>query len=98
MTYKIENGFIVYPWSDEREELGEYILRCEREVADELVTTIHHLSVDIKERFKRNRLGISNPFLMGKFMREQRKIIYYHAVMTRIMNGHEELEEWMMDR
>ena len=99
--YKIMNGFIVFPWSDEREELGEYILRCDREVADKIT----HLSSIVNaehtqawNKIKLTRFSFLNVPRMRNFLLLEKKIVYLHKVLERIWREHEEFEDEIMRR
>jgi hypothetical protein len=99
--YKIIDGYIVFPWTDEREELCEYILRADREVADKIASLMKERAAIHRQDFGTDRLKVSSLFSIPRikrFFRSERKILYYDAVSRRIWREHEEFEEEIMRR
>ena len=99
--YKVIDGFIVFPWTDEREELGEYILRADREVADKithLLSTVNAEHTHEWDKIKLSRYSFLNVPRMRNFLLLERKIIYLHKLLKRIWKEHEEFEDEIMRR
>ena len=99
--YKIIDGFIVFPWSDEREELCEYILRADREVADRIARIMNECAITYKQEFDVNMLKVTsllNIPRIKRYFKSQRRIMYFDAVSRRIWREHEEFEEEIMRR
>ena len=99
--YHFIGGSIVFPWTDEREELGEYILRADREVADKIT----HLSSIVNaehtqewDKIKLSRFSFLNVPRMRRLLTLEKKIVYLHKILTRIWKEHEEFEEEIMRR
>lgn len=99
IKYHNMGGSIVFPWSDEREELGEYILRANREVADRITTMLNETSV-MHSIERDNLTGVSflNVPKMRRFLLLEKKIIYLNNVLGRIWKEHEEFEDELMRR
>ena len=97
--YKIMGGSIVFPWTDEREELCEYILRADREVADKITHLSSMVNVEHNQmRNKMTRFSFLNIPKMRNFLLLERKIVYLHKLMNRIWREHEDFEEEIMRR
>lgn len=95
--YKIENGYIVYPWTEQREENIEYLLRCDREIADRMVSLMQKKSAEYSVEFSARKMGVFSLFStkrIKRYFRSQRQLIYFDAVTRRLWREHEELEEW----
>ena len=88
--YKIMSGSIVFPWTEEREELGEYILRADREIADKITTLAEMVARDYEFNF--SHLPLFNLKRAKQCLKIQRHLIYYDVVVKRIVREHEELE------
>lgn len=88
--YRIMGGSIVFPWTDEREDLCEYILRADREVADKIT----HLAEIIAREYEINfsHLPLFNLKRAKQCLKIQRRVIYYDVITKRIIREHEELE------
>ena len=97
--YRIMGGFIVFPWTDEREELCEYILRGDREVGDKITHLLGMVNAEHTQEFdKLTRFSFLNVPKMRNFLMLEKKIVYLHKVLKRIWKEHEEFEEEIMRR
>ena len=97
--YKIIDGFMVFPWTDEREELCEYILRADREVADKITHLSSMVNAEHTQEWdKLTRFSFLNVPKMRNFLLLEKKIVYLHKVLGRIWKEHEEFEEEIMRR
>ena len=88
--YKIIDGFIVFPWTEKREDLCEYILRADREVGDRITHLAEMVARDYEFNF--SHLPLFNLNRAKQCLKNQRHLIYYDAVVKRIIREHEELE------